>query len=77
MVQMNQLGTSHSLSLSEQGYSQLKKEALAVVFGLRELDKHCSIVTDHKPLLGLLGENKCILQLTAALILAGYGSILE
>lgn len=74
---------SRSLSSAEGGYSQLKKEALVIILSLKKFHqylfgKHCTIVMDHKPLLGLLGENKGIPQLAAArmqrwsLIFAAY-----
>lgn len=79
---------SRSLSSAERGYSQLEKEALAIIFGLKKFHqylfgKHCTIVTDHKPLLGLLGEHKGIPQQAAArmqrwaLTLAAYEYTLE
>lgn len=63
-----QLPLSRSLSTAQWGYSQLEKEALAIMFGLKKFHqylfgKHCTIVTDHKP---LLGENKGIPQQAAA-----------
>lgn len=56
---------SRSLDKAEQNYSQLDKEALSIIFGLRKFHKyifgqHVTIRTDHKPLLGLFGENKPI-----------------
>nr|XP_061834657.1 uncharacterized protein K02A2.6-like [Nerophis lumbriciformis] len=79
---------SRSLTVAERGYSQLEKEALAIMFGLKKFHqylfgKHCTIITDHKPLLGLLGESKSIPQLAAArmqrwaLLLAAYEYTLE
>ena len=79
---------SRSLSSAERGYAQLEKEALAIIFGLKKFHQylfgnHCTIVTDHKPLLGLLGENKGIPQMAAArmqrwaLTLAAYDYTLE
>ncbi|XP_062401725.1 LOW QUALITY PROTEIN: uncharacterized protein K02A2.6-like [Sardina pilchardus] len=79
---------SRSLSSAERGYSQLEKEALAIIFGLKKFHqylygKHCTIVTDHKPLLGLFGELKGIPQQAAArmqrwaLMLAAYEYTLE
>lgn len=54
---------SRSLSKAEQNYSQLDKEALALVFGVERFHQYLWGIpfqahTDHKPLLGLLGANK-------------------
>ena len=48
---------------TERGYSQLDKEALAVIFAGKKfhqflLGRHFIIYTDHKPLLGLLNPGK-------------------
>ena len=55
--------TSRSLSKAERNYSQIEREALALVFGVRKFHSyligHCfELVTDHKPLLALLHEHK-------------------
>ena len=47
---------SRSLTEKEQGYSQIEREALAILFGctisqVYLLGKHFKIMTDHKPLL--------------------------
>ncbi|XP_037505881.1 uncharacterized protein K02A2.6-like [Rhipicephalus sanguineus] len=52
-----------SLSKAEQNYSQLDKEALALVFGVDRFHQYLWGIpfeahTDHKPLLELLGANK-------------------
>ena len=54
---------SRTLSKQERGYSQLDKEALAVIFAGKKfhqflLGRHFIIYTDHKPLLGLLNPGK-------------------
>ena len=54
---------SRTLSKPERGYSQLDKEALAVIFAVKKFhqflyDQHFIIYTDHKPLLGLLNPGK-------------------
>lgn len=64
---------SRSLTPAERGYSQLEKEALSIMFGLKKFHQylyghHFTILTDHKPLLGLLGENKGIPVMAAARI---------
>lgn len=74
---------SRKLSDAEKNYAQLDKEALAIVFGVKKFHKYVygrsfRIVTDHKPLLGLLGENKAIPSMASprmqrwGLMLAGY-----
>ena len=54
---------SRTLSKAERNYSQLEKEGLSCVFGVKHFYSYLfghsfELVTDHKPLLGLLGENK-------------------
>ena len=54
---------SRSLSKAEQNYSQIEREALALVFGVRKFHSylfghHFELVTDHKPLLALLHQYK-------------------
>lgn len=54
---------SRTLSKPEKGYSQLDKEALAIIFAVKKFhqfiySRHFSIYTDHKPLLGLLNPGK-------------------
>ncbi|XP_064470186.1 uncharacterized protein K02A2.6-like [Ornithodoros turicata] len=54
---------SRSLMPAECNYSQLDKEALAVIFGVLRFHQYLwghsfEIVTDHKPLLGLLAHDK-------------------
>ena len=75
--------TSRKLASAERNYSQLDKEGLALVFAVKKFHKYLSgreftLVTDHRPLLGLLGENKPIPQQASprlqrwAITLAGY-----
>ena len=79
---------SRTLSGAERNYSQLEKESLAIIFGVRKFHQYLwgskfTIQTDHKPLLGLLGEDKGIPQMAAsriqrwAIILAAYEYKLE
>ena len=54
---------SRSLSKAERNYSQLEKEGLACVFGVKKFHSYIfghpfELVTDHKPLLTLLSEHK-------------------
>lgn len=74
---------SRSLSQAETRYSQLDKEALAIVFGVKKFHqylygRHFTICTDHKPLLGLFNESRSVPHMASgrvqrwALILAAY-----
>ena len=54
---------SRTLNKAERNYSQLEKEGLSCVFGVKHFYSYLfghsfELVTDHKPLLGLLAENK-------------------
>ena len=54
-----------------ENYSQLDKEALAVVFATRKFHMYLygqrfRLYTDHKPLLGLFGPKRAILQMASA-----------
>ena len=62
---------SRSLSKSEQNYSQLEKEALAIIFGIKKFHKFLygrpfTLVTDHKPLVTILGPRSPVPTLAAA-----------
>ena len=53
---------SHTLTKAESNYFQLEKEGLSCIFGIRKFHDylfghHFDLVTDHKPLLGLLQED--------------------
>ena len=74
---------SRSLATAEKNYSQLDKEALAVLFGVKKFHTYLYgrkflIQTDHKPLTQLLGDSKAIPALASprlqrwALTLGGY-----
>ena len=74
---------SRTLNSAERNYSQLDKEGLAIIFGVKKFHQYVygrkfRIVTDHKPLLGLLGEKKAIPQMASprvqrwAITLAAY-----
>lgn len=76
--------SSRTLSSAEKNYSQLEKEALAMVYALRQFhfylwgQSHFTVVTDHKPLLGLFSPSKPIPPLASgriqrwALLLQAY-----
>ena len=54
---------SRTLSPSERNYSQLEKEGLSCIFGIKKFHDYLfgrsfELVTDHKPLLGLLKEDR-------------------
>lgn len=56
---------SRTLIAAERNYPQLEKEALAIVFALKQFHTYLwgqrfRVVTDHKPLLGLFNPNKII-----------------
>ena len=84
MVSEKPIGfASRSLSQAETRYSQLDKEALAIVFGVKKFHqylygRHFTICTDHKPLLGLFNESRSVPHMASgrvqrwALILAAY-----
>ncbi|KXJ08290.1 Retrovirus-related Pol polyprotein from transposon 17.6 [Exaiptasia diaphana] len=64
---------SRTLSQAEQNYSQIERESLAIVFGITKfrqylLGRHFKLLTDHKPLIILLGEHKPVPQLASARI---------
>ena len=57
--------TSRTLTNAERNYSQIEKEALAIIFAVKKFHQYIygqfvTIQTDHKPLLGLLAEHKGI-----------------
>ena len=64
---------SRTLSSAEKVYSQLEKESLAVVFGVKRLHeylygRHFTIKSDHQPLENLLNKETPISPLTSARI---------
>ena len=54
---------SSTLSEAEKGYSQVEKEGLAVIYGIKKFHqyvygRHFQIVTGHKPITTLFSESK-------------------
>ena len=79
---------SRTLSPAEGNYAQLEKEGLALVYGVKKFHKYLygrpfTLVTDHKPLMAILGSKKNLPTLAAAclqrwaLFLLGYRYQLE
>ncbi|XP_064100772.1 uncharacterized protein K02A2.6-like [Macrobrachium nipponense] len=74
---------SRTLTRSEKNYSQTEKEGLSVIWAVNKFHKYLygrkfEIWTDHKPLLGLLGEGKAVPHIASgriirwSLVLSGY-----
>lgn len=80
--------TSRTLTKSEQGYSQIDKEALALVYGVKYFHQFLFgrkfiLRTDHKPLISIFGEGKGIPTMAAhrlqryAIFLSGYSFTIQ
>ena len=79
---------SRTLMKTERNYAQVEREALAVIFGLQRFHQYLFgrdfvLVSDHKPLVELFGENTPLPPMTSArihrwaMILSGYSYKLQ
>ena len=62
---------SRTLNAAEKNYSQLDKEGLAITFGVKRFHQFLygrmfTIESDHKPLIHIFSDNKCIPQMASA-----------
>ena len=62
---------SRTLTKAEKNYSQIEKEALALIFGIKKFHKYIfgryfTLITDHKPLLSILNAKTAVPSVAAA-----------
>ncbi|KAK3773179.1 hypothetical protein RRG08_013764 [Elysia crispata] len=68
---------SRSLKKAETNYAQIEKEALGIMFGIRKFHQYVygrcfTLITDHKPLLKILGPKNNLPSMAAARIQRWY-----
>ncbi|XP_049866275.1 uncharacterized protein K02A2.6-like [Pectinophora gossypiella] len=81
---------SRTLNTAEKHYSQIQKEATAIIFGVRRFHQYLygrsipfTLRTDHKPLISIFGPYKGIPEVSAnrlqryAIFLGGYNYVIE